>query len=57
MPVRLVQRDLGARVRPLGAVTPSLGLGTIALLGERGRVTKVRRVARAAHDACLVVSA
>jgi hypothetical protein len=41
----------------LGAVTPSLGLGTIALLGERGQVTKVRRVARAAHDACLVVRA
>jgi hypothetical protein len=41
----------------LGAVTPSLGLGTIALLGERGQVTKVRRVAHAAHDACLVVRA
>ena len=41
----------------LGAVTPSLGLGTIALLGERGQVTNVRRVARAAHDACLVVRA
>ena len=41
----------------LGAATPSLGLGTIALLGERGQVTEVRRVARAAHDACLVVRA
>lgn len=41
----------------LGAVTPSLGLGTVALLDERGAVTRVRRVARAAHDACLVVSA
>ena len=41
----------------LGAVTPSLGLGTLALLDERGAVTRVRRVARAAHDACLVVTA
>lgn len=41
----------------LGAVTPSLGQGTVALLDERGSVMRVRRVARAAHDACLVVSA
>jgi hypothetical protein len=41
----------------LGAVTPSLGHGTVALLGERGQLTSVRRVARAAHDACLVVRA
>ena len=37
------------------AVTPSLGRGTLALLDRRGGVRSVRRVARAAHDACVVV--
>jgi hypothetical protein len=36
-------------------VTPSLGAGTIALLDGSGRVQAVRKVARAAHDACIVV--
>ena len=36
-------------------VTPSLGAGTIALLDGNGRVRAVRTVARAAHDACIVV--
>jgi DNA-binding beta-propeller fold protein YncE len=35
-------------------VTPSLGAGTIALLDRSGRVRAVRKVARAAHDACIV---
>ena len=35
-------------------VTPSLSLGTVSLLDERGRVQAVRTVARAAHDACIV---
>jgi len=37
------------------AVTPSLGQGTLASFDARGRVIRVRRIARAAHDACLVV--
>lgn len=37
------------------AVTPSLDRGTVALLDERGRVRDVRTVARAAHDACILV--
>jgi len=41
----------------LGAVTPSLGRGTLALLDRDGGVRSVRQVARAAHDACLVISA
>jgi DNA-binding beta-propeller fold protein YncE len=36
------------------AVTPSLARGTVALLDERGRVRTVRKVARAAHDACVI---
>ncbi len=40
-----------------GVITPSLGRGTLALLDARGRVRRVSRVARAAHDACLVVTA
>jgi DNA-binding beta-propeller fold protein YncE len=38
-------------------VTPSLSHGTVALLDERGRVREVRKVARAAHDACVLVPA
>jgi DNA-binding beta-propeller fold protein YncE len=39
-----------------GAVTPSLSRGTVALLDERGRVRAVRKIARAAHDACVVLA-
>jgi hypothetical protein len=35
-------------------VTPSLGQGTISILDWNGRVLAVRKVARAAHDACVV---
>jgi len=37
-------------------VTPSLGQGTLSLLDRNGRVRAVRRVARAAHDACILVT-
>lgn len=37
-------------------VTPSLGQGTVSLLDRNGRVRAVRRVARAAHDACILVT-
>ena len=37
-------------------VTPSLGQGTVSLLDRNGRVRVVRRVASAAHDACILVS-
>ena len=37
-------------------VTPSLTRGTVALLDARGRVRAVRRIARAAHDACVVTA-
>jgi DNA-binding beta-propeller fold protein YncE len=36
------------------AVTPSLGRGTVSVLDGEGRVRMVRRVAAAAHDACIV---
>ena len=35
-------------------VTPSLGEGTVAFLDRNGRVGRVRKVARAAHDVCIV---
>jgi DNA-binding beta-propeller fold protein YncE len=35
-------------------VTPSLEGGTVSLLDRNGRVTAIRTVARAAHDACIV---
>ncbi len=35
-------------------VTPSLGQGTVAFLDRNGRVLATRKVARAAHDACIV---
>ena len=38
------------------AVTPSLSRGTVALLDARGRVRAVRAIARAAHDACVLIS-
>ena len=37
-------------------VTPSLGKGTLTLLDRNGRVRAVRNVARAAHDACILVT-
>ncbi len=37
-------------------VTPSLGQGTVSLLDRNGRVRTVRQVARAAHDACILVT-
>lgn len=36
-------------------VSPSLGQGTVSVLDRNGRVRAVRKVARAAHDACIVV--
>lgn len=41
---------------PSGVMTPSLERGTLTLLDAKGRVRRVRRVARAAHDVCLVVA-
>jgi hypothetical protein len=35
-------------------VTPSLGGGTLSILDRNGRVRAIRKVARAAHDACIV---
>lgn len=37
-----------------GVVTPSLSQGTLTFLDRTGRVSSVRRIARAAHDACVV---
>jgi DNA-binding beta-propeller fold protein YncE len=37
-------------------VTPSLGAGTVTFLDRDGRVRAVRRVARAAHDACILAT-
>ena len=36
------------------AVTPSLDVGTVCLLSPGGTVRAVRKVARSAHDACIV---
>ena len=52
MPVGSYNVTFGGR----RVVTPSLARGTIALLDERGNVKAVRRVARAAHDACIVLA-
>ena len=38
------------------AVTPSLSRGTVAVLDDSGQVRAVRKVARAAHDACLLTA-
>ncbi len=35
-------------------VSPSLGGGTVSVLDRNGRVRAIRKVARAAHDACVV---
>jgi DNA-binding beta-propeller fold protein YncE len=37
-----------------GLVSPSLANGAVSVLDRNGRVRSVRRVARAAHDACIV---
>jgi DNA-binding beta-propeller fold protein YncE len=37
-------------------VSPSLGAGTVSLLDRNGRLRAVRHVARAAHDACILVT-
>lgn len=37
------------------AVTPSLGRGTVSILDPGGRIRTERRVAKAAHDACIVL--
>lgn len=46
----------GGATSPIGpvAATPSLDLGTLSLLSPRGSVRTVKKVARSAHDACLV---
>lgn len=57
--VRRVQVPAGSYNVTFGdgrAVTPSLSRGTVTLLDEHGRVRAVRRIARAAHDACVVHS-
>jgi DNA-binding beta-propeller fold protein YncE len=36
-------------------VTPSLGEGTVSVLDRNGHLREVRRVARAAHDACILL--
>lgn len=38
-----------------GVVSPSLGAGTVTVLDRNGRVRAVRKVARAAHDACILI--
>ena len=35
-------------------LTPSLNMGTLTILDRRGRVRASPRVARAAHDACVL---
>ena len=35
-------------------LTPSLNMGTLTILDRHGRVRRSVRVARAAHDACVV---
>lgn len=67
--VRFHRRDgslLGLTRVPVGSynvtvggeriVTPSLGQGTVALLDPHGNVRRLRRIARSAHDACVVAS-
>ncbi len=46
----------GGATSPIGpvAATPSLDRGTLSLLAPRGSVRTVMKVARSAHDACLV---
>ena len=36
-------------------VSPSLAKGTVSVLDRDGRVRAVKRVARAAHDSCIVI--
>ncbi len=57
----LVRRDevpLGSYNVTVGArhvLTPSLSRGTVSVLDAGGRVRAVRHIARAAHDACVVL--
>ena len=56
--VRQVQVPIGSYNVSFGdrwAITPSLSRGTVAVLDPHGRIRAVRPVARAAHDACIVV--
>jgi DNA-binding beta-propeller fold protein YncE len=50
IPVGSYNVSFGAR----RAVTPSLERGTICIADGRGRILEVRRIASAAHDACVV---
>ena len=60
-------RSLRRTVVPVGSynvqqalglvVTPSLGHGFLTVLDEPGRVVRSERVARSAHDACIVWAA
>ena len=66
--LRLALRTDGELVRevrvPIGSynvafgggavVSPSLSRGTVSVLDRNGRVRAVRRIAHAAHDACVV---
>ena len=55
--IRQARVPLGSFNVAFGArrlVAPSLGEGTLTVLDSNGRVRAVRRVARAAHDACVV---
>lgn len=51
VPVGSFNVSVGGRA----AVSPSLARGTLTVLGADGRVRSTRRVARAAHDACLIL--
>jgi DNA-binding beta-propeller fold protein YncE len=56
--VRQAQVPLGSYNVTFGggaAVTPSLSRGTVAVLDGSGRVVAAHKIARAAHDACVVV--
>jgi DNA-binding beta-propeller fold protein YncE len=46
--------DAGVTFADPVAVTPSLDRGTVCLLSPTGIVRHVRRIARSAHDACIV---
>ena len=55
--VRRAEVPLGSYNVTVGAghaLTPSLSRGTVSVLDATGRVRAVRRIARAAHDACIV---
>ena len=55
--LRAARVPIGSYNVQLGAgfiLTPSLNMGTLTILDRRGRVLASPRVARAAHDACVV---